>query len=195
MAERRMTWLLLIAMAAARGSVLAAEKPGAAAPVPRLTRILVGTYRGTSPGNELVVVSSRIVAEPTSQLQHLDVRVTGTYEGDAVDLRGLWRISYSGESVWLVFIPGGDPVEGSRRYGGSAFSPTELDAGCWAPLVLRGGAFEGRIRPFPNCRKAIAANAVQSVEEEWSVHFGEDGIRFHDDRTDETLAFSRAQQR
>jgi hypothetical protein len=160
--------------------------------VARLTRMLLGTFRGSSPGNDLTIVSSRNRTTPTSQLEELDVRVTGTYEGDAVLLRGLWRISSQGDAVSLVFIPGADRLDSARRFSDPAFSPTELGAGCWTLLGSRNGVFDGTIRPFPNCRNAVQAAAVQSVEKEWTVHFGADGMRFENALSGETLAFVRA---
>jgi hypothetical protein len=160
--------------------------------VARLTRMLLGTYRGSSPENDLTIVSRRIHTSLTSQLEELDVRVTGTYEKDAVFLRGLWRISPQGDDVSLVFIPGTDPLDSARRFSGPAFSPTELDAGCWTLLASRNGAFEGRIRPFPNCRNAVQAGALQSVGKEWSVQLGADGLRFENAQSGETLSFARA---
>jgi len=170
----------------------AEDKPARpTSPVAALSGLLLGTFRGSSPGNDLTIVSSRVVLTPTSQLDRLDVRVTGTYRGDAVVLRGLYRISYQGDTVWLVFIPGVDPTEAARRTAG-AFSPTEMAVGCWTILAPRGDAFDGTIRPFPDCRKAIQARDVQSVQSEWSVHVGPDGMRFRNRETDETLSFTRA---
>lgn len=179
------------AMALLAPALCAQEKsPRPKGPVAALADVLSGTLQGSSPGNDLTIVSSH-AATATPQLAKLDVRVTGTYQGDAVLLRGIWRISDQGGVVWLVFIPGVDSSEAARRFSDSTFSPTDLAAGCWAVLMPRGRAFEGAIRTFPNCRDAIQAGAVQSVEKNWSVRFGEDGVRFHDSETDETLSFAR----
>lgn len=169
----------------------AAEKPPDN-PVAELTRILLGNYRGSSPGNDLTIVSTPLAATPTSQLTKLQVRVTGTYKGDSVLLRGLWRISYQGEAVWLVFIPGVDPTAAARSFSDPTFSPTELQAGCWTLLQSAGGGFEGTIKTFPNCRNALGAGKIQSVGKEWSVRFSADRMRFENRETGEILSFSRA---
>jgi hypothetical protein len=160
--------------------------------VAALSDMLLGTFRGSGPGNELMIVSTRVPGTPTSQLDRLDVRVTGRYQGDAVVLRGLWRISYQGDQVWLVFIPGVDPTEAARRFSSPAFSPTEMAVGCWTILSPVGNGFEGTVRPFPDCRNAVQARAIQSVEKEWSLRFGQDGMRFENAQTGEVLAFTRA---
>jgi hypothetical protein len=157
-----------------------------------LGHMLVGVFRGSSPGNDLTIVSAPLGATPTSQLEKLQVRVTGTYKGDAVLLRGLWRISYQGDAVWLVFIPGVDPTEAGRRFSDPTFVPTELEAGCWTVLRSGDGAFEGTVKPFPNCRNALGAGEVQSVGKEWSARFSAEEMRFENRETDETLSFARA---
>ncbi len=171
----------------------AAERPPS--PAGDLARMLAGTFRGSSPGNDLTVVSTPLGGSPVLQLEKLEVRVTGSYQGDAVLLRGLWRISYQGDAVWLVFIPGVDPLEAARRFADPTFSPTELEAGCWVVLTSRGRAFEGRVKTFPNCRDALRAGAVQRVDKEWSVHVAADEMRFENAETGEVLSFTRAAAR
>ncbi len=173
------------------GEARVPEKPPAK-PAAELTRMLVGTFRGSSPGNDLTIVSAPLGATPTLQLEKVQVRVTGRYKGDAVLLRGLWRISYQGNALWLVFIPGVDPVEAARRFSDPTFSPTELEAGCWTLLTRRNDAFEGTVKPFPNCRAALGAGEVQSVAKDWSVRFSAGEMRFENREAGETLSFSRA---
>ncbi len=169
----------------------AAEKPPKN-PVAQLTRMLAGKFRGSSPGNDLTIVSTRLGGTPTLQVEKLEVRVAGKYQGDAVLLRGLWRISYQGNAVSLVFIPGFDPTRAGRHFSDPTFSPTELDAGCWTMLAAGNGGFEGSVKPFPNCRNALQAGAVQSVGKEWSARFSADTMRFENRETGEILSFSRA---
>ena len=158
----------------------------------KLSHMLAGIFRGSSPGNELMIVSTPLGSAPALQTEKLEVRVTGTYQGDAVLLRGLWRISYQGDAVWLVFIPGVDPIEAARRFSDPTFSPPELEAGCWSLLTSKNGAFEGTVKPFPNCRNALRAGEVQSVGKEWSTRFSADAMRFENRETGEILSFSRA---
>ena len=169
----------------------AAEKPPDK-PVAELARMLVGTFRGSSPDNDLTIVSARLPATPGVQLEKLKVLITGRYKGDAGLLRGLWRISYQGDAVWLVFIPGVDSIEAARRFSDPTFSPTELDPGCWTLLTNRNGAFEGTVRPFPNCRDALRAGEVQSIGKEWSARFSAGQMRLENHETGETLSFARA---
>jgi len=138
-------------------------------------------------------VASRVglASGPASQLARLEVRVTGKYSGDAVALRGLWRISYQGDVVWLVFIPGADPLDASRRFADPTFTPTELEAGCWTLLTWRDGAFEGTVKTAPNCRNALGAGAVQSIDRDWRVRFSQDQMRFENRDTGEVLTFAR----
>ena len=161
-------------------------------PAAELSHMLAGTFRGSSPGNELTIISTRLGSGPTLQIEKLEVRVTGKYQGDAVLLRGLWRISYQGDAVWLVFIPGVDPIEAARRFSDPTFSPPELEAGCWSLLTSKNGAFEGTVKQFPNCRNALRAGEVQSVGKEWSAHFSADAMRFENRETGEILSLSRA---
>jgi hypothetical protein len=189
-------FLLAVAPALALCLLLQGARAGAAerppSPAGDLARMLSGTFRGSSPGNDLTIVSTPLGGSPVLQLQRLEVRVTGAYQGDAVLLRGLWRISYQGDAVWLVFIPGVDPLEAARRFSDPTFSPTELEAGCWVVLVSRGRAFEGRVKTFPNCRDALRAGAVQRIDKEWSIRIAADEMRFENSETGETLSFSRA---
>jgi|GEM_PF-2080427 len=196
--EARCLGSLLAVLASTGGLFLfasearAAEKPPKN-PVAELTRMLTGKFRGSSPGNDLTLVSTPLGGTPALRVEKLEVRVTGKYQGDAVLLRGLWRISYQGDAVWLVFIPGVDPIEAGRRFSDPTFSPTELDAGCWTTLTAgTEGSFEGSVKPFPNCRNALQAGAVQSVGREWSARFSADTMRFENRETGEILSFSRA---
>jgi hypothetical protein len=161
-------------------------------PAAELTRMMTGRFRGTSPGNDLTIVSKHLPGTPALQVEKLEVRVSGRYQGDAVLLRGLWRISYQGDAVWLVFIPGVDPIDAGRRFSDPTFSPTELEAGCWTTLTARKEGYEGFVKPFPKCRDALRAGAVQSVGKEWSARFTADTMRFENRETDEVLSFSRA---
>jgi hypothetical protein len=160
--------------------------------VTQLTRMLTGIFRGSSPGNDLTIVSTPLGATPTLQLEKLKVLVTGKYKGDAVLLRGLWRVSYQGDVAWLVLIPGVDSIEAARRFSDPTFSPTELQAGCWTLLTSRNGAFEGTVKPFPNCRDALRAGEVQSIGKEWSARFAAAGMSFENRETGETLSFAHA---
>lgn len=161
-------------------------------PVAELTRMLAGTFRGSSPGNDLTIVSTPLDGTPDLRHEKLEVRVTGRYQGDAVLLRGLWRISYQGDAVWLVFIPGVDPIAAGRSFSDPTFSPTELDAACWTTLTAGKEGFEGPVKPFPNCRDALRAGEVQSVGKEWTARFSADTMRFENRETGEILSFSRA---
>jgi hypothetical protein len=180
--------ILLSALGARPGEKKSSPQNSAA----KLTHMLAGIFRGSSPGNELTIVSTPLPSAPTLQIEKLDVRVTGTYRGDAVLLRGVWRISYQGDAVWLVFIPGVDPIEAARRFSDPTFSPTELEAGCWSLLTSKNGTFEGTVKPFPNCRNALRAGEVQSVGKEWSALFSADAMRFENRETGEILSFSRS---
>jgi hypothetical protein len=189
----------LLAVLALTGGLLLFDSEGRAAeklpknPAAELTRTLAGKFRGSSPGNDLTIVSTPLPGTPALQVEKLEVRVTGKYQGDAVLLRGLWRISYQGSAVWLVFIPGVDPIEAARRFSDPTFSPTELEAGCWTTLTAgTEGSFEGSVKPFPNCRNALQAGLVQSVGKEWIARFSADTMRFENRETGEILSFSRA---
>lgn len=173
--------------------IRAAEKPPENS-VAMLSNMLAGTFRGSNPGNDLTIVST-LHGSPTLRMGRLEVRITGTFRGDAVLLRGLWRVSYQGDAVWLVFIPGVDPVDAGRRFSDPTFSPTELAAGCWSSLTSRNESFEGTIKTFPNCRNALKAGAVQSVGKEWSVRFSTGQMRFENSQTGEILSFSRAAEK
>jgi hypothetical protein len=186
----------LLALLSVTGGILLLSEMRAAEKVPdnsvsKLSRMLDGTFRGSNPGNDLTVVST-LHGSPTLRLGRLEVRITGTYRGDAVLLRGLWRVSYQGDAVWLVFIPGVDPVDAGRRFSDPTFSPTELEAGCWSVLTSKNGSFEGAVKTFPNCRNALKAGEVQSVGKEWSVRFSTGQMRFENRETGEILSFSRA---
>ncbi len=113
----------------------------------KLSHMLAGIFRGSSPGNEMTIVSTPLGSAPASQIEKLEVRVTGTYQGDAVLLRGLWRISREGDAVWLVFIPGVDPIEAARRFSDPTFSPPELESGWLTRCASRTGR---RVRLSPS---------------------------------------------
>ena len=186
----------LLALLSVAGGILplaseihAAEKPPENS-VAALAGMLDGTFQGSNPGNDLTIVST-LHGSPTLRMGRLELRVTGTYSGDAVLLRGLWRVSYQGDAVWLVFIPGVDPVD-AGRFSDPTFSPTELGAGCWSVLTSRNGSFEGAVKTFPNCRNALKAGNVQSVGKEWSARFSTGQMRFENRETGEILSFSRA---
>jgi hypothetical protein len=169
----------------------AAGKNEAPRNVSSLASQLAGVFRGSSPGNDLTIVSTALRSSPGLQIEMLEVLVTGRYKGDAVLLRGLWRVSREGEAYGLAFIPGVNTIQAQGRVSDPTFVPIDLEAGCWTQVTPRADAFEGTIRTFPNCRQAIGAGEVQSVGKEWTARFSRNEIRFENRETGELLTFSR----
>ena len=176
------TSLKKIALAA----VFAAALPLAAAdnPVFEVTSILSGTFKGSTPGNELRL-DLRPVITDREHLYDLFFECAGKYQGVNVRRQGLIRLESQGSKVYFGYIPHFDATVTSLSSDAARFTESEANAACGLTLNPRGDGFEGET-PGSSC-----ALAMRGALGKWTVELEPGSIRIRDVKSGETLRFTR----
>lgn len=168
------------------GAILAAALPLAAAdnPVFEVASILSGTFKGSTPGNELRL-DLRPVTTDREHLYDMFLDVSGKYQGVNVRRQGLVRLESQGAKVYLGYIPHFDATISSLSPEATRFTESEANAACGLTLAPRGDGFEGET-PGSTC-----AAAMRGVIGKWTVELEPGSIRLRDVKSGETLRFKR----
>jgi len=170
----------------ALGTALAATLPLQAAdnPVFEVATILSGTFKGSTPGNEL-----RLDLRPvTTDREHpydLFLECAGKYQGANVRRQGLIRLETQGGKVYLGYIPHFDATVSALSPEATRFSESEANAACGLTLIPRGDGFAGET-PGSTC-----AAALRGALGKWTVELEPGSIRLREVKSGETLRFAR----
>jgi hypothetical protein len=170
----------------ALGAVLAAAVPLGAAnnPVFEVASILSGTFKGSTPGNELRL-DLRPVTTDREHLYDLFLECSGKYQGVNVRRQGLVRLETQGGKVYLGYIPHFDPTVSALSPEATRFSESEANAACGLTLIPRGDGFAGET-PGSTC-----AAAMRGALGKWTVEIEPGSIRLREVKSGETLRFTR----
>jgi hypothetical protein len=168
------------------GALLAAALPVRAAdsPVFEVATILSGTFKGSTPGNELRL-DLRPVTTDREHLYDLFLECSGKYQGVNVRRQGLVRLEAQGAKVYLGYIPHFDATVTSLSPQATRFTESEANAACGLTLIPRGDGFAGET-PGSTC-----AAALRGVIGKWTVELEPGSIRLRDVKSGETLRFKR----
>lgn len=168
------------------GAVLAAALPIRAAdnPVYEVAKILSGTFKGSTPGNELRLDLQPVTTD-REHLYDLFLEVAGKYQGTNIRRQGLVRLETQGSKVYLGFIPHFDAMVTALSPEATRFSESEANAACGMTLVPRGDGFVGET-PGSTC-----ASAMRGALGKWTVEIEPGLIRLREVKTGETLRFAR----
>ena len=145
-------------------------------------KILSGTFRGSTPGNELRLDLRPILTDP-AHLTDLFLEVTGKYQGENVRRQGVLRFETQGKSVYVGYVPHFDPTITSTSADVVRFTDNEANAACGFTLARRGDGYAGETSG------STCAFALRSNIGKWSVEIEPGSIRLRDVRTGETLRF------
>ena len=146
--------------------------------------ILSGTFKGTTPGNDLRL-DLRPVTTDSQHLYDLFLEVTGKYQGDNVRRQGLLRLESQGPNVYLGYIPHFDATVTALSPEATRFTESEGNAACGLVLNRRGDGFAGET-PGASC-----ATALRGVLGKWTLEIEPGSIRLRDVKSGETLRFKR----
>ena len=159
--------------------VAEADNPAAAA-----AAILSGTFRGSTPGNELRLDLRSIATDP-QHLYDLFFECTGKYQGANVRRQGVIRLETQGRDVYLNYIPHFDATVTSLSPQATRFTESEANAACGLTLSPRGDGFAGET-PGAGC-----AQAMRGALGKWTVEIEPGSFRVREVKSGETLRFKR----
>ena len=164
--------------------VSALRMTGAGNPVFEVASILSGTFKGSTPGNDLRLDLRSITTDP-QHLYDLFFECTGKYQGENVRRQGLLRLESQGANVYLGYTPHFDATISSLSPETTRFTESEANAACGLVLSARGDGFVGET-PGTSC-----AMALRGALGKWTVEIEPGSIRVREVKSGETLRFKR----
>ena len=188
-----MKGLKLIAFSAALSAGMAcATNPGAGAasapnPMANFSSMISGNFRGTTPGNGLMLDIKNAGFAASTDVFNLFVTASGRYQGTNVRDEGVLHVENQGQSVSLTYIPHFDPTVGSLSREATRFTPEELRSACTLVLSPRGDGYAGETMGSTTC-----AQAIHGATGKWTIEIEPGSIRLRNAQSGETLRFQRA---
>src|SRR5215471_1765024 len=157
----------------------AADNPAAAA-----AAILSGTFRGSTPGNDLRLDLRSIATDP-QHLYDFFFECAGRYQGDNVRRQGVLRLETQGRDVYVNYIPHFDATVTALSPQATRFTESEANAACGLTLSPRGDGFAGET-PGSSC-----ALAMRGALGKWTIEIEPGSFRVRQVQSGETLRFRR----
>jgi hypothetical protein len=167
--------------------LLAATIPLAAAtsnPEIELSQMLSGTFRGSTPGNDLTLTIRSVTTDP-SHLYDLYLQASGKYQGTNVRQQGLIRLESQGKSVYFGYIPHFDPTVSSMSASAARFSEEEANAACGLVMEPKGDGFDGETVG------STCVRAIRGAFGKWTIEVEPGSMRIRNVKSGETLRFKR----
>jgi hypothetical protein len=171
---------------AALAVILAVAFPVGAAdnPILAVASILSGTFKGTTPGNELRL-DLRSATTDSEHPYDMFLECTGKYQGANVRRQGLIRLESQGGKVYLGYIPHFDATVSALSPGATRFTESETNSACGLTLAPRGDGFVGET-PGSTC-----ALAMRGALGKWTIEIEPGSVRLREVKSGETLRFTR----
>jgi hypothetical protein len=176
-------------LAAALFLWLTATAYGARAPIDNLARYFTGSYKGVTPGNNLLIQITPVTIDLSNPYDYF-VTVSGQFEKTNVREQAVLRIESQGDSIHVGYIPHFDPAVSAMSSSVARFNSDELNAACGVYLKVEGDGFGGETRPS-DCARAIRGTAARS----WRIEIEPNRITLKDAKTGETLRFEKEEKR
>jgi hypothetical protein len=166
--------------------VLTVALPVAAAdnPIFSVASMLSGTFKGTTPGNELRL-DLRTVTTDSEHPYDMFLECSGKYQGSNVRRQGLLRLETQGRKVYLGYVPHFDSTVSALSPEAARFTESEANAACGLTVAPRGDGFVGET-PGSSC-----AAAMRGALGKWTIEFEPGSIRLREVKSGETLRFTR----
>jgi hypothetical protein len=164
--------------------VSALSANGAGNAVFEVASILSGTFKGSTPGNDLRL-NLRPVTTDSEHLYDMFFECTGKYQGENVRRQGLLRLEAQGPNVYLGYIPHFDATVSSLSPEATRFTENEANAACGFVLNPHGDGFAGET-PGASC-----AMALRGALGKWTIEIEPGSIRVREAKSGETLRFKR----
>lgn len=178
------TTLFGIALFGLLGAALAVAADN---PVFEAASILSGTFKGSTPGNDLRL-DLRSVSSDAEHPYDLFFECTGKYQGENVRRQGLLRLESQGRHVYVGYIPHFDATVTSLSPEATRFTESETNASCGFVLSPRGDGFAGET-PGASC-----AMALRGARGKWTIEIEPGSIRVREVKSGETLRFKRVRK-
>jgi hypothetical protein len=148
---------------------------------------LSGTFRGTSPGNDLRI-DLRSTGDSTSgQAINLFATVSGQLQGQTVNEQLVVHLRNEGRDVLAALVPHFDPTVSSLSAESTTFTDAELRAACTFYLARRRGTYQGATPGSASC-----ARAVRGAGGTWGVQVGDGTLLLQREGSGQALTFQRA---
>jgi len=177
--------LLRAAVIAALAFITAGSTVARAAAIDNLSRYFAGTYRGVTPGNDLMLQINPVTINIDNPYDYF-LTISGKFEKTNMRQQGVIRIEPQGDSIHLGFIPHFNPgITGVSPQVGR-FTSDELNSACGVYLKIEGDGFAGETRPS-DCARALRGTAARS----WRIEIEPNRITLKDVKTGETLRFEK----
>ena len=179
---KRLRFLGIVLAAALAG--VAAARGATSNQAYDLANILSGTFKGSTPGNDLRV-DLKAVGSDVQHPYDLFLEVSGRYQGENVRRQGLLRIEQQGRGVYLGYIPHFDQTVTPLSPEATRFSESEANAACGISLAVQGDGFAGET-PGASC-----AFALRGATGKWTIEIEPGSVRLREVKSGETLRFRR----
>jgi hypothetical protein len=150
----------------------------------QIANILSGTFKGSTPGNELRLDFRPVPTDPQHPYD-LFLDVSGKYLDAPVKRQGLVRIESQGRGIYVGYIPHFDNTVTSLSPDAARFSENEASAACGFSLNAAGDGFAGETSG------STCAFALRGATGKWSIELEPGTIRLRNVATGETLRFRR----
>jgi len=163
--------------------------PSAASPNPmaNFSSMVSGTFRGSTPGNELTLDIANAGFVSTTEAFDLFLTASGRYQGTNVRDTGLIHAENQGRNVGITYIPHFDPTVSGLSRDATRFTPEELRSACNLVLEPSGDGYAGETLGSTSC-----AFAIHGATGKWTVDVDAGQIRLRNVQSGETLRFQRA---
>lgn len=157
--------------------------------IDNLSRYFAGTYRGVTPGNDLMLQITPVTINISNPYDYF-VTISGKFDRTNMREQGVIRIEPQGDSIHVGFIPHFNPgITGVSPQVGK-FTSDELNSACGVYLKIEGDGFGGATRPS-DCARAIRGTAGRS----WRIEIEPNRITLKDAKSGETLRFEKEDKR
>jgi len=150
----------------------------------RLAAILSGTWKGSTPGNNLQIRATSLTTDP-SHPYDLFFEIAGKYQDDNVRLQGVMRFDIEGRDVLTTYVPHFDPTVTALSQNAAVFTDREASAACGVNFRQRGDGFIGETLG------SACAVAIRGANAKWTIEAEPGSLRLRDAASGETLRFKR----
>jgi hypothetical protein len=179
--KRPLTLALFLAIALAP----AARAQKSESRIYEISSMLSGTFEGSTPGNHLRLNLSAVTLEPARPYD-LFLSVTGTFEKDNVNQRGVIRLEIQGDDIYFTYIPHFDPLVTALSQDAGRFTERELSSACSFIVKPRGDGFAGDTLGSATC-----ALAMRGAVGRGSLEIEPGTLRVHNVDSGETLRWKK----
>lgn len=154
----------------------------------QISSMLSGTFEGVTPGNHLRLNLTSVTLEPAHPWD-LFLSVTGKFEKDNINQRGVIRLETQGRDIYFTYIPHFNPTVTALSQDSGRFTERELSSACSFVLNPKGDGFAGNTLGAATC-----ALAMRGAVGKWSLEVEPGMIRVRNVDSGETLRWKKTEK-